>query len=420
MKRIGPGKLVVGAALLAAASLPVILSGSGSSVVRSSAASASGQDEIQYVQTTGNSGTYIQFVSGSTGKVTAKESVTSGGGCATPTPSGNPLIDFNGFLYSDGSYANPPTTGIVGAYKQRTGVCALGQAWSIDNVPPGTAPQTGAEALDFTLLPQSGQTMNSLVAGRIMSRAVLNLQRSDKLTIPVVVEFVETLQGTQTGSQCYSLPDTNAHSLDSNATLTYDSADCANNAAPSAGFDTLEVRVITGGGSVSVVGPSSTFYLANQICGGQTIATTSAQDSNYGQISFSVTLQAAATVCKSYTAFDAIQNVNPDGTLNGLKQTDFNSFGSGDIHFTFKVDWGNFPQCTPDGLEPGLPACPPTQVEVNNETTYSNQTYCAAASYPNQPLCTTSRNYSYVTVPAGTYTDIQETWDGLIDNSFRI
>src|SRR6266581_1762585 len=44
-------------------------------------------DTIQYVQTTGSSGTFIKYVPGDGSKVT-NQSVTSGGGCPTPSPKG--------------------------------------------------------------------------------------------------------------------------------------------------------------------------------------------------------------------------------------------------------------------------------------------------------------------------------------------
>jgi len=64
------------------------------------AASASAvQDKITYNQVSGNSGTYLQYVPGDGSKPT-KESVTSGGGCATPSPSGVPLLAFSAKYYA--------------------------------------------------------------------------------------------------------------------------------------------------------------------------------------------------------------------------------------------------------------------------------------------------------------------------------
>src|SRR5258708_1561452 len=94
------------------------------------ASASATQDKVTYNQTTGNSGTYINYVPGD-GSKTTKESVTSGGGCATPTPSGVPILAFSASYYPDG-YANASQSAVVGAYKSRTGVCQIPQAWSIE------------------------------------------------------------------------------------------------------------------------------------------------------------------------------------------------------------------------------------------------------------------------------------------------
>src|SRR4029079_8672923 len=88
-------------------------------------------DKIVYNQTSGSSGTYLQYVRGN-GSTPAKQSVTSGGGCATPSPSGVPLLTFTGRVYPNGYDNGAFTTVPVGAYKSRTGVCSLGQAWSVE------------------------------------------------------------------------------------------------------------------------------------------------------------------------------------------------------------------------------------------------------------------------------------------------
>jgi hypothetical protein len=398
--------LVAGIAVLALALPMAASSGGGASLsFKAAPASATGPDTVQYVQTTGSSGTYIQYVPGN-GTESTTESVTSGGGCATPSPSGIPLLGFSGSLYPDGTYtAGTQTPAIVGAYKQRTGVCSLGQAWSIDNVPTGTAPKTGAEALDFSL------GSNPLVAGRRFTRATLYLQRSDKLTGSVSVELVESLQGSPVASQCYGLGSTSTVQVDTNApdnTVCPTAGDLS-----TSGFDTIEIRLLTNGGSVSVVGPSSTFYLTSQICGTQQIQTSSSQDPTFGQVTIGVTLSEPSTVCKSYAGFFAQQTVNPDGTVN--KVAAFNSFGSAGTHFVFTIDWGNRPYCTPDPKTG--PVCPPTQVSADN-ITYFPQTFCAAATAGQLP-CTTSKTYQYVTVNNTTYTHISETWDGLIDSWFH-
>jgi hypothetical protein len=134
----------------------------------------------------------------------------------------------------------------------------------------------------------------------------------------------------------------------------------------------------------------------------------------YGQVTFDVTLDKAAPVCKSYTDFFAQQTVSPDGS-SVSKLAVFNSFGSAGTHFVFTIDWGNRPYCTPDPTTG--PACAPTQVSFDG-IHYSNQVFCAAATAGQLP-CTVSKTYAYVTVNGTTYTHISETWDGLIDNWFR-
>ena len=403
--------MLVGLAGIAAIGVPLALttSGGGGSLFRASPAGATTPDKILYAQTTGSQGTYIQYVPGDGSKPT-KESVTSGGGCATPTPSGVPLLNFAGFLYPDGSYTpGSQTNGIVGAFKQRTGVCAIPQAWSIDNVPSGS--QTGAEALDFSV------GTNALVAGRVFSEAQLILQRSDKLTTATQVTLLEYLGANPApvASQCFVLASSGASipvdTTPSN-TATPTCAAPASTDASLVGFDRIEIQVTSPNESVSVVGPSSTFIFASQICGGTTINTQSNQDANLGQVTFSLTLQESANVCKSYTSFSA--QLNPGAQFE--RSATFNSFGAGNTHFTFTINWGDFPECTPDGSD-NLPACPPTQVQVNGGA-FTDQTYCDAATANNQ-VCTTHKNFAFVNVNGTTKTQITENWDGLIDVSFR-
>ena len=110
-------------------------------------------DTIQYVQTTGSNGTYLKYVPGDGSKATT-QSVTSGGGCATPSPSGVPILAFSANYYPGGYAGTTVNTAVVGAYKSRTGVCQIPQAWSIEV----------NEGLVF------GVGSNSLVSGRLFSR----------------------------------------------------------------------------------------------------------------------------------------------------------------------------------------------------------------------------------------------------------
>ncbi len=95
-----------------------------------STATATNPDVVQYTQQTGSNGTYILYVPGD-GSKTTKQGITSGGGCATPTPVGTPILGLSANYYPNG-YSNPSTAAVAGAYKSRTGVCAIPQAWSIE------------------------------------------------------------------------------------------------------------------------------------------------------------------------------------------------------------------------------------------------------------------------------------------------
>ena len=57
----------------------------------------------------------------------------------------------------------------------------------------------------------------------------------------------------------------------------------------------------------------------------------------------------------------------------------------------------------------------PTQVSLDGMT-YTDQTYCAVATAA-QPLCTVNKDYNYVLGADGvtTFTQITETWSGLVD-----
>ena len=78
-------------------------------------AGAAEPDKIVYGQQTGSSGTFLQYVPGD-GSAATKQAVTSGGGCATPSPQGVPLLGFSGKYYANG-YANASTNVPAGLYK---------------------------------------------------------------------------------------------------------------------------------------------------------------------------------------------------------------------------------------------------------------------------------------------------------------
>jgi hypothetical protein len=346
-------------------------------------------DTIQYVQTTGNNGTYLKYVPGDGSKATT-QSVTSGGGCATPSPSGVPILGFRGNYYPNG-YTGTATTVPVGAYKSRTGVCSIPQAWSIEV----------NEGLVFSV------GTNTLVAGRLFSRAQIQLQRQDKSTStdpPVTGKLIESLAGTPVGEQSFSIPGPNG-----GLPITGDTGNVA------AGFDSVEIRVLTpAAGSISVVGPTSVFTLASKICPGDSITTTS------NDVSATLTF-VSGSACKTFTQFSASST---DKSVTFLSQE------LAGAHMTATFDWGYFPYCRADAVvEQNVPACPPTLVDFGDGV-FHTETYCSAVD-PNAetappwtppPWCTTARHVDYVLDPGGsgaTVAHITETWDGLGDIIWR-
>jgi hypothetical protein len=196
-----------------------------------------GVDVIQYVQTTGSSGSYINYVPGD-GSAQTSQAITSGGGCATPSPQGVPILSFSALIYSNPvggvPYTGSPSAAIVGAYKGRTGVCSITPAWSIDQ----------PESLTFAV------GTNSLVNGRLLTEANLQLQRTDKANdASINVRLIERNGLTQVGSQTTTLTGI------SGSTWTVDTG------FVSVGFNSVEIQVTSasGGAGISVVGPTSTF-----------------------------------------------------------------------------------------------------------------------------------------------------------------
>ena len=202
-------------------------------------AGAQSPDSIQYVQQTGSGGTYIKYVPGN-GSPATTEAITSGGGCATPTPAGVPLLNFSGAVYANTSYGLPATSTPVGAYRQRTGVCVISPAWGIEP----------SEALTFSV------GSNSLVQGRLLTSASIDLANNDKSgSTTGAVQLIEYHAGSQVGSQTVAIPAT------SGATFI------ASTGQIPAGFDSIQIRVPSppsaSSASVSVVGPSSNFYFGS-------------------------------------------------------------------------------------------------------------------------------------------------------------
>ncbi len=366
-------------------------------------------DVLTYNQTTTTAGTYVQYVpAGNTAGATT-QTVTPSGKCGTPTVTGAPLLALAGVLYPPDAdtppgspdtddYSGTPGPATVGSSHQRTGVCAVGPANQIDN-----SPGRGQEALDVSVGANSVMGTN-----RIFSDARITLLAGEEVwedwgpkTIPV--QLVESLAGSQVASQACTISgdDETPTVVDTNT-----NAACTGTTALR-GFDTVQIEVPNDGTGVSVVG-TSTFTLAPQVCGGQSITST-------GPITATLKI-ASDGGCQSYTSFTSSTN----GANQNLLTYDEYSPGT-TVPFTFVIPWANQVECQP-GNDPTvnntttpLPQCAPTQISLDG-VTYTDQTYCAVAT-ATQPLCTVDKTYNYVLGTDGvtTYTQINETWSGLVD-----
>ena len=324
------------------------------------------QDKIVYSQQNGKSGTYLQYVPGDGSKPTTQP-VTGAGGCATPNAV-NPVLAFTANRYLNG-YDQPPSGAIVGAFDNRTGVCSIPPAWGIEV----------SEGLDFAPGP------NPLTTGRVFLSAVLNLARNDSGGT-LTGRLVERLHGTQVHETPFSINST---------PISIDTHDVTPN-----GFDSLEVQVTTpAAGSVSVVGPTSTFYFAPQLCPGQSITDTSAGGTQTsGEVTATVTYDKNSTAgCKAFTFFNAssTDTASSDGkSVTFLSQ----QFGGTAAHVTVQIDWGNVPYCRDDATaDPSVPPCPTTIVDFG--TGEHPEVYCSAATTAH-PYCSTFKQFTYVPDPA--------------------
>ncbi len=358
-------------------------------------------DVITYVQGAGAGGTTVTFTpAGNSGEATT-QTVTPSGSCGTPTVNGAPILNMSAQLYPpEVEYSGTPSPSIVGSAKGQTGVCDIGAAYTVDNDPEG-----GAEGLDFSI-----GTNSVLGANRVFSEAQLQIVRkvrqfngprnggvSNISYASVPVQLVEWLAGTQVATQTCTI---------NGGAGTQITADTALNSVctgtPAGAFDTLEVQVPQAYSSVSVFG-TSTFTLADTICGGQSISST-------GPVSATLSLP-SDTGCKSFTDFSSSYSGIP-----GQPQTvTFDAFSAGSIPFTVVIPWNQQPDCQPsDDPSNPLPVCAPTQLSFDG-TTFTDQTYCAQATLQD-PLCTQSKQYNYIVGTDGTvYTQITETWVGLLD-----
>jgi hypothetical protein len=376
---------LVSALILAVGALVAVLTTGFES---SAQGATSTPDTVRYVQTTGASGAYLEYVPGD-GSAVTDQSLTSGGGCATPSPSGEPLLGMSARVYPNG-YGSAAEPAVVGAYKSRTGVCATGQAWQIE---PG-------EGLVFSV------GSNDLVADRLFTRASIILGRQDKSRRndpPAAAQLVMWRDGTVVGTAAVEVPGPTGATVD------------ADTGSVSGGFDTVEIRVLSPAtAGISVVGPTSTFTFGHVLCVGETIETTSTDGTaSTGDVTATVTYDSNSgdPVCKSYTTFTAQVD---DGT--GTRTVDFGTQATEGAHLTVTIDWGLADKCRPDAIGPE-PTCSATTVDFGSGE--QPQTYCTTADPPaTPPWCTTDRSFEYVTVGGVEKTHITETWSGSGDPKF--
>jgi hypothetical protein len=354
-------------------------------------AATAGPDQIIYSQQNGKNGQYLQYVPGDGSKSTT-QAVTGGGGCATPNVT-NPVLAFSAVSYPNG-YSQPSTPAIVGTFNNRTGVCAIPQAWSIEV----------GEGLIFAPGP------NALTTGRLFSRAQLVLEREDKAG------------GTLTGQVILK----NSSSPDAPVVqafqITAGQIQFDTGVVPT-GFDSIEIRVLTpASGSISVVGPTSTFTLANKICPGQAITQTSTDGTtSSGQVTATVQFLAntdGSSTCKSYTSFVA---TSTDPTSSDGKSVTFLSTQLATAHIKITIDWGNLAYCRGDAtVVAGQTACPTTLIDFGQG--FQPETYCAAATTSTPMICTVDKHFTYIADPADsskTVTHEVEVMDALGDARMR-
>jgi hypothetical protein len=162
-----------------------------------------------------------------------------------------------------------------------------------------------------------------------------------------------------------------------------------------------------------------------QLCPGQTITAIQTGTATLGTGPVSVTVtdtQSSGNPCVNYTQLTANANDLETFSVNGGPVTTHRSIvfnkstGTPTIPFTVTINWGDLPECEPSAGS-GLPPCPTTYVSLDG-TTFAAQTFCTQAS-ASDPLCTTSKNFAYVTEGSTTYTNVTETWSGLADWQMR-
>jgi hypothetical protein len=398
-----------GLALLAAIVLPITIS-----QLMPLSASASGPDTVQFTQTSGSSKAYFQYTPGDGSTVTT-QNVTGGGGCSNPTLGASqtgktkgstaPILGWAASVYSNQTnYSGTATPAIVGAYNGRTGVCALSQNYSIDNVPQPSSGNSkwGVEELDFT------PGTNSVDSGRSFDRATIHIQNNNSTS--TTVHLVETSGGSPVAHQDCTIPGSAIAITDTKP----DGVVCTGTDASLFGFDKIAIQAPNPGESVSVV-QTSTFTLGGgQICTGDTISTASTDGSTSTDVvSASITLNGSTQYCKTYSNFAVSANQPGDYPNVMVFGGSSSQTLPGDDHFTTTIDWGDRPYCQPT-------ECAPTEILLPDATQFTDQTFCPKADPPSTAAwCTTSQKFTYDDVNGTTMTHIVETWDGVGDPTTR-
>ena len=356
-------------------------------------------DHITYVQGTGTGGTYFEYIPGD-GSATTTQVITPSGRCGTPTVATSPaILGLSGLLYppdrdisgppDNDDYLGSPSPVPVGSSRQHTGVCGFPSYSQIENVP-----FLGEEGLDFTTLGANP----AIGSNRIFSDAQIQLQSEQWWPgAPIPVTLVELLGGSQVGSTTCTIPSPVGSIITAD---TNGNSSCSVTQAPISGFDTVEVEVPHDYTAVSVVG-TSTFTLAPQVCGGQSI-------SSSGPISATLSIPSSGG-CQSYTSFSS--SIDTSGNQN--LTYDAYSPNLLTVPYTFTTPWAPQTDCAPVTDPPAnpLPTCSPSRITLNGST-YTDQSYCSTPTTAD-PLCTENKTYNYTQFPG--QTQITETWGSLLD-----
>lgn len=411
--------LLSGVMALGVIGVPVtaaVVTGTGSGVASSSTPPP--PDVIQYVQAVaGKTSSYAFAFTPGNGSAPTTQTLTPSGKCGTPTPSGAGFLNLAGKLYPATDYSGTPAAAVVGASRAHTGVCAIGGAQTIDNRTSSYSSKVGAEALDF-----GAGGSPTIGTSRLFSRAQITIEReggygtgddddfrtSSSTPSPVSIRLLESYAGSLVAAQTCTITGPSESDITADTNLN---ATCTGTAA-SVPFDTVELQVLTVNAAVSVVG-TSTFTLADQVCGGGSVTST-------GSVAATLSVPSTATGCESYSAFSSVTDPTT-GQTNLL----FNAHSSTpQTPFSVQIPWNPQPACQPgqpasDPTVNPLPTCAPTLVSLDG-VTYSDQTYC---SHPTtaDPLCTQNKVYNNIQDPTSgaEETQITETWVGFQDWSMK-